>query len=80
MRGHNVCFNGKIRKIIPKLSLLPLLIWSTDFNYIFVSIYVSAHFMSSTYVLNLKQSFFVFTNDFVECTCSYPKVLEYWDT
>ena len=29
MRGHKVCFNGKIRKIIPKLSLLPLLIWST---------------------------------------------------
>ena len=29
MRGHNICFNGKIRKITPKLSPLPLLIWST---------------------------------------------------
>ena len=29
MRGHKVCLNGKIRKIISKLSLLPLLIWST---------------------------------------------------
>ena len=27
--GHNVCFNGKIRKIFLKLSLLPLLIWSS---------------------------------------------------
>ena len=30
MRGHNVCFYAKIWKIIPKLSLLPLLIWSTE--------------------------------------------------
>ena len=29
MMGHKICFNGKIWKIIPKLSLLPLLIWST---------------------------------------------------
>ena len=29
MRGHNLCFDEKIRKIIPILSLLPLLIWST---------------------------------------------------
>ena len=28
MRGHNICFNGEILKIIPKLSLLFLLIWS----------------------------------------------------
>ena len=30
MRGHNICFKGVIWKIISKLSLLPLLIWSTD--------------------------------------------------
>ena len=30
MMGHKICLNGKIWKIIPKLSLLPLLIWSTD--------------------------------------------------
>ena len=29
MRGHNLCF---LWKIIPKLSLLPLLIWSTGKN------------------------------------------------
>ena len=29
MRGHNICLNAKIRKIIPKLSLLPLLTRST---------------------------------------------------
>ena len=35
MRGHNVYSYGAIRKIIPKLSLLPLLIKSTDScNYI----------------------------------------------
>ena len=28
MRGHNICLNEKIRKIIPKISLLPILVWS----------------------------------------------------
>ena len=27
--GHNICFEGVIWKIIPKLCLLPLLIWNT---------------------------------------------------
>ena len=30
MMGHNICFEGVIWKIIPKLSVLPLLMWSTD--------------------------------------------------
>ena len=30
MMGHNIYFYGEIWLIIPKLSLLPLLIWSTD--------------------------------------------------
>ena len=29
MMGHNICFKGVIWKIIPGLSFLPLLIWST---------------------------------------------------
>ena len=29
MMGHKICFYGEIWIIIPKLSLLPLLIWST---------------------------------------------------
>ena len=29
MMGHKICFNGAIWLVIPKLSLLPLLIWST---------------------------------------------------
>ena len=29
MMGHKMCFYGEIRLIIPKLSLLSLLIWST---------------------------------------------------
>ena len=29
MRGHNICLNGKIRKNIPKLFLLPLFIRSS---------------------------------------------------
>ena len=29
MRGHKICFNGEMWIIIPKLSMLPLLIWST---------------------------------------------------
>ena len=30
MWGHNICFYRSIRKIIPKLSQLCLLIWTTD--------------------------------------------------
>ena len=30
MMGHNISFEGEIQKIIPKLSLLPLLFWSTE--------------------------------------------------
>ena len=29
MMGHKICFHGEIWLIIPKLSLLSLLIWST---------------------------------------------------
>ena len=29
MMGHKICLNGEIWLIIPKLSLLPFLIWST---------------------------------------------------
>ena len=28
MEGHKICFAGEIWKIIPRLSLLPLFIWS----------------------------------------------------
>ena len=31
MRGHNLCFNGIVVKIIPKLFQLPLLGWSSEF-------------------------------------------------
>ena len=34
--GHKICFNGEISLIIPKLSLLPLLIWSTGVDNIFI--------------------------------------------
>ena len=30
MMAHKICFNGEIGLIIPKLSLLPLLIWSIE--------------------------------------------------
>ena len=30
MIGHKICFYGEMWLIIPKLSLLPLLIWSTE--------------------------------------------------
>ena len=30
MMGHKICFDGELWIIIPKLSLLLLLIWSTD--------------------------------------------------
>ena len=34
MRDHNVCFNEAIRKVIPKLSLLLILLWTTACMYI----------------------------------------------
>ena len=34
MMGHKICFNEEIWIIIPKLSLLLLLIWSTAYNYL----------------------------------------------
>ena len=33
MMGRNICFKGVIWNIIPKLSLLTLLIWSSVFLY-----------------------------------------------
>ena len=30
MMSHNICFKGVMWKIIPMLSLLPLLIWNTE--------------------------------------------------
>ena len=33
MMGHKICLNGEIWQIIPKLSLLPLFIWSTDMRF-----------------------------------------------
>ena len=30
MRSHNICFCGEIWRIIPKLSLISLLIWSSE--------------------------------------------------
>ena len=30
MMGHYICFKGVVWKLIPKLFVLPLLIWSTD--------------------------------------------------
>ena len=35
MMGHKIWFYGEIWLIIPKLSLLPLLIWSTDIRCLF---------------------------------------------
>ena len=34
LMGCNICFKGVIWKIIPNLSLLPLLIWSTVVSYV----------------------------------------------
>ena len=36
MMGHKICFDGEIWLIIPKLSLLLLLIWSTVIKIIIV--------------------------------------------
>ena len=48
MMGHKICFYGKIWLIIPKLSLLPLLIWSTAYTFQY---YVAGH--SSSFLHNV---------------------------
>ena len=42
MMGHKICFNEEIWIVIPKLSLLLLLIWSTAYNYLKYSCSASA--------------------------------------
>ena len=39
MMGHKICFHEEIWLIIPKLSLLPLLIWSTDLTRVYTVCY-----------------------------------------
>ena len=46
MRGLKICFCGEMRKIIPKLSMLPLLIWS----FVFIS-----EFTRNFFFINGKQ-------------------------
>ena len=58
MMGHNICLNGVNMKIIPKLSLLPLLIWS------FVMVFhVTGNTENSSSDL-LCNDFFFMTNSF----------------
>ena len=64
MTGHNICFKGVMWKIIPKLSLLPLLIlehWMTNFGIYYIIFIVHVYnvcecFICETviYVLLLK--------------------------
>ena len=37
MMGHNICFCRELWLIIPKLSLLPFLIWSTEGSVLHIS-------------------------------------------
>ena len=46
MMGHKICFEGEIWIIIPKLSLLPLLIWSTGVNFSHMVSEVFSHDMA----------------------------------
>ena len=69
MMGHKICFNGEIRLIIPKLSLLPLLIWSTKYYDIlnnYFSIWDTTYSISETllqYFFSYKTEFFSFQNN-----------------
>ena len=64
MKGHDICFKEAIWKIIPKLSILPLLIWSTDASVITlhaVSHLFSDHFtqVSDLRILVLQATVFL---------------------
>ena len=43
MMGHKICFYGEIWLIIPKLSLLPLLIWSIGHVVVVVALLFYVH-------------------------------------
>ena len=51
MVGHKIGFDGEIRLIIPKLSLLPLLIWSTAEPFQKVSVLKGKNLLLGDYLL-----------------------------
>ena len=54
MMGHNICFKGIIWKIIPNLSLLPILTWSTAYDFGISSILVNGYiFRDSNSVISI---------------------------
>ena len=64
MVGHKICSNGEIGLIIPKLSLLPFLIWSTAKGSLEIVVYekdrirkYSCHF-SEVLILRMMLFFF----------------------
>ena len=66
MVGHKICSNGEIWLIIPKLSLLPLLIWSTAKGSLEIVVYekdrirkYSCHF-SEVLILRVMSFFLIF--------------------
>ena len=48
MMGHKICFYGEILLIIPKLSLLPLLMWSTAWCIVNHSWFQNFHVLDHT--------------------------------
>ena len=66
MVGHKICSNGEIGLIIPKLSLLPFLIWSTAKGSLEIVVYekdrirkYSCHF-SEVLILRMMLFFFFY--------------------
>ena len=61
MMGHKICFSGEIRLIIPKLSLLPLLIWSSAYTTGTINIGTTFY----------DKFFFFVKRKFVSALCAY---------
>ena len=69
MSGHNLCFNGKIRKVILVLSQLPLLIWSSGYyNQIL-------HFIRSAAIYGLRFNKAARTRQKLAFCCSTNRTL-----
>ena len=88
MVGHKICFYGEIWLIIPKLSMLPLLIWNSGCDTILASWLFHLHHLSHIPTLaqhggNIKYILYIFLSAhvylysfFCKCVHAITKFLQ----